>query len=233
MSGLVELQGLVLFALYLAGIVGAMAVAWILKRFTAAGRQVRPLMMELPQYHWPMPRNVLIGLWQRIVIFMRRVGGIILVLTILLWVLASYPAPPPGASGPAIEYSLAGMLGRLLEVIFEPIGFNWQISIALVPGMAAREVVVSALGTVYALSAAGEETAEQLAPLLAHSWSLATALSLLAWFVFAPQCLATLATVKREAGGWMWVWVMIAYLFALAYAASFLTYRVALMFGAG
>ena len=231
--GLVELQGLVLFALYLAGIVGAMAVAWILKRFTAAGRQVRPLMMELPQYHWPMPRNVLIGLWQRIVIFMRRVGGIILVLTILLWVLASYPAPPPGASGPAIEYSLAGMLGRLLEVIFEPIGFNWQISIALVPGMAAREVVVSALGTVYALSAAGEETAEQLAPLLAHSWSLATALSLLAWFVFAPQCLATLATVKREAGGWKWVWVMVAYLFALAYAASFLTYRVALMFGAG
>ena len=233
MWGRVELQGLVLFALYLAGIVGAMTVAWILKRFTAAGRQVRPLMMELPQYHWPMPRNVLIGLWQRVVIFLRRVGGIILVLTILLWLLASYPAPPPGASGPAIEYSLAGMLGRLLEVIFEPIGFNWQISIALVPGMAAREVVVSSLGTVYALSAAGEETAGQLAPLLAHGWSLATALSLLAWFVFAPQCLATLATVKREAGGWKWVWVMVAYLFALAYAASFLTYRVALMLGAG
>jgi ferrous iron transport protein B len=231
--GLVELQGLVLFALYLAGIVGAMVVAWTLKRLTAAGRQVRPLMMELPQYHWPMPRNVLIGLWQRVVIFLRRVGGIILVLTILLWFLASFPAPPPGASGPAIEYSLAGMLGRHLEVIFEPIGFNWQISIALVPGMAAREVVVSALGTVYALSAAGEETAKQLAPLLAHSWSLATALSLLAWFVFAPQCLATLATVKRETGGWKWVWVMMTYLFALAYLASFVTYRVALLLGAG
>jgi ferrous iron transport protein B len=231
--GLIELQGLVLFALYLAGIVGAMAVAWILKRFTAAGRQVRPLMMELPQYHWPMPRNVLIGLWQRVAIFLRRVGGIILVLTIVLWFLASFPEPPQGASGPAIQYSLAGMLGRLLEVIFAPIGFNWQISIALVPGMAAREVVVSALGTVYALSAASEETAGQLAPLLAHSWSLATALSLLAWFVFAPQCLATLATVKREAGGWKWVWVMAAYLFALAYGASFVTYRVALLLGAG
>jgi ferrous iron transport protein B len=231
--GLVELQGLVLFALYLAGIAGAMVVAWILKHFTTAGRQARPLMMELPQYHVPMPRNVLIGLWQRVVIFLQRVGGIILVLTILLWLLASYPAPPEGATGPAIEYSIAGMLGKGLAAIFAPIGFNWQISIALVPGMAAREVVVSALGTVYALSATGEDTAAQLAPLIAQGWSLATALSLLAWFVFAPQCLATLATVKREAGSWKWVWVMAGYLFGLAYLASFITYRVALLFGAG
>ena len=228
-----ELQGLVLLALYLAGIVGALAVAWLLKHFTAAGRQVRPLMMELPSYHLPTVRNVAIGLWQRIEIFVKRVGGIILFLTILLWFLASYPSPPDGATGAAIEYSLAGIIGKGLAVVFEPIGFNWQISIALIPGMAAREVAVSALGTVYALAASGEEAAQALAPLIAQSWSLATALSLLAWFVFAPQCLATLATVKRETGGWTMPLVMAGYLFALAYGASLITYRVALAMGAG
>jgi ferrous iron transport protein B len=164
---------------------------------------------------------------------MKRVGGIILVLTILLWFLASFPAPPPGATGAPIEYSFAGWLGRGLAVIFAPIGFNWQISIALVPGMAAREVAVSALGTVYALSATGDDTAGALMPLIAQSWSLATALSLLAWFVFAPQCLATLATVKRETGGWTMPLVMAAYLFTLAYLASFITYRLAVAAGWG
>ena len=231
--GLLELQGLVLSGLYLAGIIGALAVAFALKRFTAAGRQVRPLMMELPSYHLPTVRNVAIGIWQRALIFLRRVGGIILILTVLLWFLASFPAPPPGATGAAIEYSFAGMLGKALAVVFEPIGFNWQISIALVPGLAAREVAVSALGTVYALSATAENTAAALAPVIAHSWSLATALSLLAWYVFAPQCLATLAAVKRETGGWTMPLAMAGYLFALAYAASFLTYRLALALGAG
>ncbi len=229
LGGAIELQGLVLFALYAAGIIGAMAVAWTLKHFTHAGRQIRPLMMELPQYAWPAVRNIALGLWQRVLIFLRRVGGIILLLTILLWFLASYPAPPAGATGPAIEYSLAGTLGRALAVVFEPIGFNWQISIALIPGMAAREVAVSALGTVYALSATGDDVAVALAPLIAQSWSFATALSLLAWFVFAPQCFATLATVKRETNGWTWPLVMAGYLFGLAYLASFATYRITLM----
>jgi ferrous iron transport protein B len=232
-GGIFALQGLVLFALYVAGIVGAFAVAWILKRFTSTGRMVRPLMMELPTYHWPSLWNVAIGLWQRVVIFMKRVGGIILVLTILLWFLASFPAPPVGATAPAIEYSFAGMIGKALAVIFEPIGFNWQISIALVPGMAAREVAVSALGTVYSLAATAEDAATALSPLIAQTWSLATALSLLAWFVFAPQCLATLATVKRETGGWKMPLIMAAYLFGLAYLASFFTYRIALALGAG
>jgi len=232
-AGVLELQGLVLFGLYLAGIVGGLAVAGMLKHFTDAGRQVRSLMMELPSYHWPAPRNIAIGLWQRVTIFVRRVGGIILVLTVLLWALASFPAPPPGATGAAIEYSIAGRLGHALAVVFEPIGFNWQISIALVPGLAAREVVVGALGTVYALSAGGADAAHALAPLIARDWSLATALSLLAWFVFAPQCLATLAAVKRETGGWKLPAIMLGYLFALAYAASFVTYRVALLLGAG
>jgi ferrous iron transport protein B len=227
-----ELQGLVLFALYLAGIVGAMAVAWVLKRF-AGGRHVRTLMMELPDYHWPTVRNVAIGLWQRAAIFVKRVGTLILALTVALWFLASFPAPPPGAGGSPIEHSLAGMLGRALAVVFEPIGFNWQISIALVPGLAAREVAVSALGTVYALSATGADTGAALAPLIARDWSLATALSLLAWYVFAPQCVATIATVKRETGGWKVPALMLAYLFALAYAAAFATYRVALALGAG
>ena len=230
---MLELQGLVLLALYFAGVVGALAVAWVLKRFTAAGRQVRPLMMELPSYHWPTPRNIAIGIWQRVVIFIKRVGGIILILTILLWFMASFPSPPDGATGAAIEYSLAGLLGKALAVVFAPIGFNWQISIALVPGLAAREVAVSALGTVYALSATAGDTAQALAPLIARNWSLATALSLLAWYVFAPQCLSTLATVKRETGGWTMPLIMAGYLFALAYAASFLTYRLALAMGAG
>jgi ferrous iron transport protein B len=227
-----ELQGLVLFGLYFAGILGALAVAWVIKRLGSSGREVRPLMMELPAYHWPQPRSVAIGLWQRAVIFLRRVGGIILVMTIALWLLSSFPGPPEGATGAPIEYSIAGYLGRGLAVIFEPLGFNWQISLSLVPGLAAREVMVSALGTVYALSATGDDTAGALAPLIAQTWSLATALALLAWFVFAPQCLATLATIKRETGSVKMALAAAGYLFALAYLASFITYRVALYLGA-
>ena len=225
-------QGLVLFGLYIAGIVGALAVAWVLKRFTAHG-QTRTLMMELPNYHLPTARNVAIGLWQRVAIFMKRVGGVILALTIALWFLASFPGAPEGATRPAIEYSFAGTLGRWLAILFEPIGFNWQISIALVPGLAAREVAVSSLGTVYALSNTADNTAQALSPLIAAHWSLATALSLLAWYVFAPQCLSTLATIKRETGGWTMPLVAAGYLFALAYLASFVTYRVALAMGGG
>ena len=232
--GLFELQGLVLLGLYLAGIVGAMLVAWILKHFTTVGRQVRPLMMELPSYHLPTIRNISIGLWQRASIFIKRVGGIIMLLSVALWFLASYPAAPEDTTQSPIEYSYAGQMGKALSKVFEPIGFNWQISVALIPGLAAREVTVSALGTVYALSAKGDdETAQELTPLISETWSLATALSLLAWFVFAPQCLATLAAVKRETGGWAMPVVMAAYLFGLAYLASFITYRVALGMGLG
>ncbi len=231
-AGLFELQGLVLFGLYVAGVLGAFVVAWVLKRFTHEGRQVRSLMMELPSYHWPALRNVALGLWQRVVIFAHRVGTIILGLTVLLWFLASFPSPPVGATGAAIEHSFAGWLGHGLARVFEPIGFNWQISIALVPGLAAREVVVSSLATVYALSATGDAAAQSLTPLVAQQWGLPTALSLLAWFVFAPQCLSTLAAVKRETGGWGMPALMAAYLFALAYGAAFVTYRVALALGA-
>ena len=230
--GVLNQQGLVLFGLYVAGIGGALLVAWVLKRLTAHG-QARTLMMELPNYHLPNVRSIAIGLWQRVAIFMKRVGGVILVLTIALWFLASFPGAPEGVTRPAIEYSFAGILGHVLAVVFEPVGFNWQISIALVPGLAAREVAVSSLATVYALSSAGNDTAQALSPLIAANWSLATALSLLAWYVFAPQCLSTLATIKRETGGWTMPLVAAGYLFALAYLASFVTYRVALAMGAG
>jgi ferrous iron transport protein B len=225
--GGLELQGVVLFALYIVGVVSAMAVAFVLKR---SGRSARfqALMLELPAYHWPNLRGLAIGLWQRIEIFMSRVGTIILSLMVILWALSSFPAPPPGATGPPIQYSIAGHLGAWLAVLFAPIGFNWQISIALVPGLAAREVAVGALGTVYALSATGDDVSSALTPLIAHSWSLPTALSLLAWYVFAPQCLSTLATVKRETNSWRYPIFMAAYLFAMAYVGSWITYRVAM-----
>lgn len=227
--GFLNLQGLVLFVLYLAGIVSAMAVAWVLK--VMAGRKIlHPLMMELPSYRWPNPRNLIVGLVERAKIFLTRVGTIILSLTILLWYLSSFPAPPAGATGPAIQYSLAGIIGRGLETVLAPIGFNWQISIALIPGLAAREVAVGALGTVYALSATGADVAAQLTPMIAQSWPLATAFSLLAWYVFAPQCISTLSIVRRETNSMRYPLIMAGYLFLLAYVASFITYRVALVF---
>ena len=229
----IDLQGLVLFLLYLSGILGAMTVAWILKRFTSEQFRMNALMMELPSYHMPRLGNLAISLWQRAEIFLRRVGGIILIMTLALWVLSSFPLPPEGATGTPIQYSVAGILGQALAHIFSPIGFNWQISIALVPGMAAREVVVSSLATVYALSSASADAADALIPLISTSWSLATALSLLAWFVFAPQCLSTIAAVKRETGGWKIPAIMLSYLFGLAYLASFITYHLAIIFGLG
>jgi len=229
-GGIFNLQGLVLFALYAGGIVSAMAVA-ALAQWARRNPRPTPLLMELPAYRWPSLRSLAFGLYERALIFLRRVGGIILAVSILLWFLSSYPAPPAGAAGAAIEYSIAGRIGRLLEPLVAPIGFNWQIAVALVPGMAAREVAVSALGTVYALSATGDDVAEQLGPVLAQDWSLATALALLVWYVFAPQCISTLAAVRRETNGWRYPLIMAGYLFALAYLASFVTYRVALALG--
>jgi ferrous iron transport protein B len=225
--GGLQFQGLVLFVLYLAGILGAMGVAFFLKH-SGRGAGPQALMLELPAYHWPNLRSLIIGLWQRVEIFLSRVGTIILALMVILWALSSYPSPPPGASGPAIQYSIAGHLGAWLAVLFAPIGFNWQISIALVPGLAAREVAVGALGTVYALSSTQGDVSGALTPLIAHSWSLATALSLLAWYVFAPQCMSTLATVRRETGSWRYPLIMAAYQFGLAYLGALITYRVAL-----
>jgi ferrous iron transport protein B len=229
--GVFNLRGLVLFALYLAGIGSALAVAFVLKR-TVMRTEYRPLLLELPEYRLPHLSNLVLGLWERTRIFLTRVGTIILTLMVVLWFLASFPAPPAGATGPAIQYSIAGMLGRGLEFVFAPIGFNWQICIALVPGLAAREVAVSALGTVYAMSGSGD-VAGALTPVIAQGWSLATGLALLTWYVFAPQCMSTLAVVKRETNSWRYPLYMAGYLFAMAYAGAFITYRMALLLGGG
>jgi ferrous iron transport protein B len=212
-------------------VASALGVAFVLKRTVMRG-EYRPLLLELPEYRLPHLSNLLLGLWERARIFLTRVGTIILSLMVVLWFLASFPAPPPGATGPAIQYSIAGMLGHALQFLFAPIGFNWQISIALVPGLAAREVAVSALGTVYAMSGSND-VAGALTPLIAQGWSLATGLSLLAWYVFAPQCLSTLTVVKRETNSWRYPLYMAAYLFALAYLGAFATYRIALLLGGG
>ena len=224
--GVFNLQGVVLFTLYFAGVASALAVAFVIKRFRR-DKSEHALLMELPSYRLPNVRDVALGLWERAKVFLKRVGGIILALTVILWFLSSFPGPPPGATGPAIDYSLAGRLGHALHYVFAPIGFNWQICIALVPGLAAREVAVSALGTVYAMSGGDDSIASQLGPLIAHQWSLATALSLLAWYVFAPQCMSTLAVIRRETNSWRNVAIAAGYLFGLAYLASFITYQLA------
>ena len=228
--GVLNLQGLVLFALYMAGIVSALVVATVLKFFQKDKSQ-HALLMELPSYRFPDVKSIWIGLLDRAKIFLKRVGGIIFALSILLWFLCTFPQPPTGATLPDIDYSFAGMLGHVIQPIFAPLGFNWQICIALIPAMAAREVVVAALGTVYALSATDEDAVSQgLSTLISSGdlgWSLATGLSLLVWFVYAPHCLATLATVKRETGSWKTVGFMTVYLFGLAYLMAFLTYQIA------
>jgi ferrous iron transport protein B len=180
--------------------------------------------MEMPKYQWPAPRDIGIGMYQRAKAFVQRAGGIILISTVALWVLATWPKPPADWDRPALEYSAAGRIGMALEPIFRPIGFNKEIALALVPGMAAREVAVAALGTVYSLQGVDENHAEGLINQLRQSWSLPTALAFLAWFVFAPQCISTLAVTRRETGGWAWPAFMFTYLFAAAYVAAGITY---------
>ncbi|WP_425987416.1 ferrous iron transporter B [Brevundimonas sp. TWP2-3-2] len=229
--GFANLQGLVMFGLYAAGIVSALLVSFVIRKVFWRGA-VEPFMMELPAYKAPDAKSVLLNLWIRARIFMERAARIILPLMILVWAASTFPYPPEGATQPAIDYSFAGMIGHALEPIFAPIGFNWQMVVALVPGMAAREVAVAALGTVYAIADV-ESAGSLLGATLAAQWSLATGLSFLAWYVFAPQCVATLGVVKRELNSWKWMWVMVVYMFALAYLASFTTYRIAVALGGG
>ncbi|MDH5829288.1 ferrous iron transporter B [Luteimonas sp. M1R5S18] len=231
--GPIGLQGLVLFGLYVAGIASALVVSFVMKRWRRDTSE-HALLLELPSYRVPHPRDLAIGLYERGMIFLKRVGGIIFALTVLLWVLLNVPAPPPDATLPAIDYSLAGRIGHALAVVFAPLGFNWQICIALIPGLAAREVAVSSLATVYALSAADDAAAAQaLTPIITDGWSLATGLSLLVWFIYAPQCISTWATIKRETNSWRIMAANAVGLFALAYLASLLTYQVARALGAG
>ncbi len=225
--GIFNLQGLVLFALYAAGILGAMAVGWVIKRIHR-DKSEHALLMELPSYRMPKPRDIAIGLWERSSIFLKRLTGVILALTIIMWAISTFPGPPPGATRPAIDYSIAGYLGHYLQYIFAPLGFNWQISLSLIPAFAARETAVAALATVYAVG--GDSNAVGLAHALAANFSVASALSLLVWFAFAPQCMSTLAVIRRETHSWRNVAISFSYMFAVAYVASLLTYQIARLF---
>ncbi len=225
----IGLQGLVLFGLYVAGIVGALVAALLLRRTVARGVH-QGFMMEMPKYQWPHARDVLIGLWQRAMIFLKRAGTIILVSTIVLWALLSFPQPRPGQS--ALDASIAGKMASGLETLVRPIGFNHEIALALIPAMAAREVAVSALATAYSIDESDEAKAEtSLIERLRGRWTLPTALAFLAWFVFAPQCLSTVAVTRRETNGWKWPGFMLAYLFTIAYVAAGATYWTATALG--
>ena len=230
--GWVNLQGLVMFGLYIAGIGSALAASFVIKFFMWRDYQPAPFMLELPDYKLPRLKSIAIGVTTRAKMFLQRAGTTILSMMILIWFLASFPQAPAGAEGPAINYSLAAMIGKFLEPFFAPLGFNWQIAVALIPGMAAREVAVGALGTVYAIEG-GKEAADAIGQALASKWSLATALSFLAWFIFAPQCASTLAVIRRETGSTKWMVVTFLYMFALAYVASLITYTIAKAAGLG
>ena len=202
--GFINLQGLVMFGLYVAGIASALGMSFLIKFFMLRDYAPAPFMLELPDYKLPRLRSILIGIYTRALMFLQRAGTTILSMMVLIWFLASFPQPPAGATEPAIDYSIAAMIGKALEPLLAPLGFNWQIAVALIPGMAAREVAVGALGTVYAIEG-GKEAAEQIGQMLATKWSLATALSLLVWYIFAPQCASTLAVIRRETGSWKWM----------------------------
>ncbi|MBW7970449.1 ferrous iron transporter B [Bradyrhizobium sp. BR 10289] len=230
--GFINLQGLVMFGLYATGIVSALAVSFVIKFFMIRDYAPAPFMLELPDYKLPRLKSVAIGIFTRAKMFLYRAGTTIFSMMVLIWFLASFPQPPAGSTEPAIDFSLAAMIGKALAPLLAPVGFNWQIAVALIPGMAAREVAVAALGTVYAIEG-GKEAAEQIGSVLATKWSLATALSMLAWYIFAPQCASTLAVIRRETGSWGWMAVTFAYMLVLAYAASLVTYNVAVALGAG
>jgi ferrous iron transport protein B len=229
--GVLSLPGLVMFGLYATGIVSALAVSFVTRRVFWRGA-VEPFLMELPAYKTPDPVNVIRSLYIRGKIFITRAGTIIFPMMILVWFLSSFPGAPAGATDPAINYSLAGRIGHFLQPLLAPIGFNWQMTVALIPGFAAREVAVAALGTVYAIGNA-DASPGALATTLQHHWSIATGLAFLAWYVFAPQCASTIGVVKRETNSWLWPAAMLVYMTALAYVAALIVYQVARACGLG
>jgi ferrous iron transport protein B len=237
--GPLRLQGLVMFGLYVAGIGAALLMAVVFRGTILKGPKP-PLLMELPTYKRPSLRSLGLGLWERVRLFLRRAGTVILTLSVVLWFVASYPKAPANAPEPPISYSYAGKVGHTLEPLVRPLGFNWKIAVALIPGFAAREVMISALGTVYAVEtheAQGdgdkEAVTQALGSRIHQDWSLATALSLLVWYILACQCLSTLAVTRRETNSWRWPAVMLGYMTVLAYAGAFTTYHLAKWIGWG
>lgn len=227
--GVFNLQGLTLFALYAAGIASAALTAFVMKRFARKQSGIRqfPLLMELPTFRMPNFKHIITSLWDRVKAFLKRAGTVIFALSVVLWALVSFPAPPAGATGAAIDYSFAGTIGHFIEPLFAPLGFTWQMCIAMIPGIAAREVVVAALGTVYAVGAGSEDAVQNaLIPIVSSNWGLPTAFAFLAWYIYAPMCLATLAVIRRETKSARHTWAITAFLFVLAYLAAFLVYQI-------
>ena len=228
-GGAIGMQGLVLFVLYVSGIVGAMAAAMVLRGTLTKGA-ASGFIMELPKYQLPRIKDMAIGLWQRAWIFLRRAGTIIFQVSVILWLVLNFPRAEAGRD--QIDASIAGHIANGIAVVVQPIGFNRDIALALIPAMAAREVAVSSLATTYAVSAGKDDKASHaLADQLKSHWSLPTALAFLAWFVFAPQCMSTIAVTRRETNSWRWPAFMLLYLFVLAYIAAGLTYWLAVLAG--
>lgn len=223
-----HLQGLVMFALFAVGILSALIVAWVLQKCTSSSIR-SPMIMELPSYKLPNARYIWNGLLQRSKIFLKKAGTMILGVSVVLWFLASFPKPPESYTEPAITYSLAGRIGAAIEPLVRPLGFDWRIATGLVPGFAAREVMVGALGTVFAVENVDDDSGmglSQLQKKIEETWGIVTGLSLLVWYIFAPQCLATFAVARRETGSWKWTSIMFFYMLALAYIGAFLTFRI-------
>ncbi|WP_296617859.1 ferrous iron transporter B [Sphingomonas sp.] len=225
----VGLQGLVMLGLYIMGVAGAFVVALVLRRTVTKGAS-SGFMMEMPKYQLPSVRDLAIGLWSRAEIFLKRAGTTIAFTTIVLWALLSFPQVPKDSAVSQVNYSVAGRIANTIEPAFRPIGFNRDIVLALIPAMAAREVSVAALGTVYAIDSSSDDESK-MAQTLKKRWSLATALAFLMWFVFAPQCISTIAVTRRETNGWKWPAFMVSYLFVLAYVAAGITYWLATLAG--
>ncbi|AUI65304.1 MULTISPECIES: ferrous iron transporter B [Glaesserella] len=228
--GIFNLQGLTLFGLYFIGILSAGLAAYVTKRFALrkGGLQHFPLLMELPTYRMPNFRHICLSLWDRVSAFLKRAGTVIFALSVILWFLVTFPAPPESAAAPDIDYTFAGMLGHFIEPIFAPLGFTWQMCIAMIPGIAAREVVVAALGTVYAMSGSEDQIVDALIPVVNNDWGLPVALAFITWYIYAPMCMATLAVIKRETKSTKQTALITAYLFALAYIFALVVYHIAL-----
>ncbi|MEE8612436.1 MAG: ferrous iron transporter B [Sphingomonas aquatilis] len=226
----VRLQGVVMFGLLITGIAGAYVAALILRRTVTKGAS-SGFMMEMPKYQMPRMRDVALGLWQRAVIFLKRAGTIIAATTVVLWLLLSFPKPPEGSGISPVDYSVAGRIGHGIEYVVKPIGFNRDIALALLPAMAAREVAVSAIGTVYAIDDKDGSGTDRITDQIRGRWTLPTALAFLMWFVFAPQCISTIAVTRRETNGWKWPLFMVGYLFAAAYIMAGITYWLAVFAG--
>lgn len=230
-AGGIGLQGLVLFALYVAGILGAMLAALVLRRTVTKGSS-HGMIMEMPKYQLPALRDIALGLWQRAEIFLRRAGTIIFMTTIVLWALLSFPQVDPNSGESQVDQSIAGRIAGVIEPVVAPIGFNREIALALIPAMAAREVAVAALATTYSIDAGDDAATERsLVERLRGRWSLPTALAFLAWFVFAPQCISTIAVTRRETNSWRWPLFMVGYLFGLAWVAAGITFWLATALG--